>query len=88
MAFSDLSSKLDEIDGDVHFYVKKLDSILQRLQNTVEDRDAVPTTEVFDDFTQAGELWSEILSYSLSLNIVIEAIKRLDEINKVKVDFF
>lgn len=56
---------------------------MERLQNTIQERDTIPTTEIYEDFTTAGELWCEIMSYHYCLEGVQMVSKKLEEINKV-----
>ncbi|KAK6621590.1 hypothetical protein RUM44_001397 [Polyplax serrata] len=78
----DITSKLEEIDGDYSFYMKKLNEILERLQIIIQERDTVPTADVYDDFSRAGEIWTEIYSYYYCLESVQSVANKLEEINK------
>lgn len=80
---SDLRSKIEEIDGDVSYYLNKFNEILERLQMTIQERDTIPVTEIYDDFTRAGEIWTQIYSYTYCLEAIQSVAKTLEDINSV-----
>lgn len=68
--------------------MKKLNEILERLQIIIQERDTVPTADVYDDFSRAGEIWTEIYSYYYCLESVQSVANKLEEINKVSYQNF
>ncbi|EEB13409.1 conserved hypothetical protein [Pediculus humanus corporis] len=76
-----IKSKIEEIDGDVSYYLNKFNEILERLQMTIQERDTIPVTEIYDDFTRAGEIWTQIYSYTYCLEAIQSVAKTLEDIN-------